>query len=207
LLPYLLEVRACLPMESVQMCLVGFNSSKFDNLILIPHLASKLKMGEECLKIGIYGNSVLTYTATLPSHGLTLTTFDIRRHMPGSLRGNCFLWGVPEGGAKGDLDHGLVQTIYNMDPSKFGEFIAANEGDHEFKGVRVPGIRSYCIQDVIATGALHAIYKSSMEFIVNMYTIKRHGASLGMIAMLGDMLAELKARKDRTSLTQGMDKS
>lgn len=183
LLPFLENVKQCCGGGKIHIILTGFNSSRYDNFILITYLKKILGLGKDKIQIGLFGNSILTYTITLGD--LTITTWDIRRHVTGSLRGCCSNWEVPTGGEKGDLNHRLIQTIYNMDPDNFGKFIEANFDDHTFTvGDTVntyKGIKTYCAQDVIASALLHFQYKTKMEYLVNQHFIEHYGCSLGML--------------------------
>lgn len=208
LIEFLVAVKQHMMVKELNIVLVGFNSSRFDNFILVPYCTDELKMDSSRFKVGIYGNSVLTLTMYLREQGIVVSTFDLRRHTVGSLRGNCRMWGVPEGAAKGDLDHALIQMCYDINHTNanltmdsgeicacFNNFIEANKKD----------IETYCKQDVIATAVLHMIYKTSMEFIVNKHFITKHGASMGMIAMIGTLSAVHKKNKVRGAIAKAMN--
>lgn len=188
LIPYVMDLRRSLPEEKVNIVLTGFNSSRFDNFLELRYWLEKCGFKLIELNPGIYGNSILTFRLQIDDPWTAITTWDLRRHVVGSLRSCCDLWLVPSGGAKGDLDHRLIQTIYNIHPEKFGEFLDANWEDAKFTvgGATVvyPGIRTYCSQDVIACSTLHYMYKTAIEFITNLFFIEKYGASLAMICTL-----------------------
>ena len=191
LIPLLTRVKELCRARELHIMLVGFNSSRYDNYMLTEFLTEVKKLDAKQFKIGIYGNSILTMNLELHAEGLTMSTFDLRRHLAGSLAGNCANWGVPVEASKGHLDHQTIQMCYTMNPREtdvitgdghcipcFRNFIEANR----------EVIVEYCKRDTLATAVLMTIYKSSMEFIVNKYLISAHGVSMGMIAAMSKIM-------------------
>jgi hypothetical protein len=203
LLPYIVKVRERLPFDKVNIVLTGYNLSRFDNFMIITHWLEHEGFTKEKLHVGIYGNSILTYQLNLSDPFTVITTWDLNRHLAGRLRTNCSSWCIPTGGEKGDIDHRLIQTVYNIEPAGFGKFLDANWDDRTFTTptgtVELKGIKSYCVQDVIACSTLHFMYKTAVEFISNSYFIGKHGSSLGMIAALNNCEAEEDIAKKRTA--------
>lgn len=152
----------------------GFNIAKFDNFYLLGALSEYFHTHGGHVTPFIQSNKITSIKVTSMNMRITISTFDIRCHVVGSLASCCEAWQVPTDLAKKSLDHSVVQMCYNMDPSKFNEFLEAN------KAV----IDEYCRYDVVACMLLHVIYKTSMESIFNDAFIDRYGISLGMMSLM-----------------------
>jgi len=133
--------------QRLNIMLIGFNSAKFDNFMLVEYL-EKIGIKTKYLDINLIGGRLLGATWVYDEK-IKVGVWDIRQHTQGSLRGKADVWNVPSGGEKGDLDHLIVQEVYDICPIEFDKFIEANQ----------QVITTYCKQDVITTALLHLCYK------------------------------------------------
>lgn len=158
----------------MHICFTGFNIARFDNFYLLGALSEYFNAHGGHVSPFIQSNKITSIKVTSTNMRITLSTFDVRCHVVGSLASCCEAWQVPTDLAKKSLDHSVVQMCYNMAPNKFNDFLEAN------KAV----IDEYCRYDVVACMLLHVIYKTSIESIFNDAFIDKHGISLGMLSLM-----------------------
>lgn len=180
--------------------LVGFNSACFDNFVLARALTTA-GLSLSTLDVGIFGNRILTLNFRIGTD-IAVSSWDVRRHVVGSLDSCCKAWGIPAGAAKGHLEHCIVQSLYDLNPAKFYEAIEVNRADQTFAnqtGIVTPyfGIERYCRQDALATAALHIIYRYAIQGMMDTGTLAGYGASFTMLAHLaqGEKTPERIAKK------------
>jgi len=201
--------------EASDIVLVGFNNAKFDNLILARWLLNN-KITNPNTSYKVFGTMLLNMQFSLPNNdNTTVTAFDIRRHLVGSLSSCCSAWGVPVKASKLSLNHTLVHTIYNMNPTgkdivvvddtktptvqssipSFDNFLKANGKE----------IINYCRMDVVSCAILHSIYKTAMEFIVNKHLINKYNASMALANKINKprvVPVEVELNKIRSAKTE-----
>jgi len=145
---------------------IGFNNTNFDNFIL---LSALLKYKDVNIEIPVnsvfYNGSQLLNFHVFGRH----QTFDIRKHLIGSLKANCESFKI-NCCAKKSFDHNKAQQLFLN-----GELIDFIEGNEELK--------EYNEYDVLATAVLFCKYrralkenKSTKKFAYELDTIKTIGS-------------------------------
>jgi hypothetical protein len=171
---YIMYIKQLLaPYTPLHIVFTGFNIARFDNFYLLGALTDYFNGHGGVITPFIQTNKIASISVVCQSLKLTISTFDVRCHVVGSLATCCEAWMVPTDLTKKQLDHSVVQMCYNMEPNKFNEFIEANK----------VVIDEYCRYDVVACMLLHVIYKTSMESIYNDAFVDRYGISLGMLSL------------------------
>ena len=160
--------------------LIGFNSACFDNFILARALSTSGRC-IDTMDVGIFGSRILELNFSL-GDGISVSCWDIRRHVVGSLDSCCQAWGVPSGGLKGHLEHSVVQALYDLAPENFAAALAANRHTQVFTAPggeqsTLLGIESYCRQDAVSTAALHVLVRYAIPSIPDCGAFMDHGAS------------------------------
>ena len=130
--------------------LIGFNNTNFDNFILLDALLrneKNSKVGEYAVNNIFYNGSQLLNFTINGRHN----TFDIRKHLIGSLKSNCKGFKI-NCCAKKDFDHYKAQQLY--DEGKLIEFITGNEE-----------LKEYNEYDVLSTAVLYKRYCMALQLI------------------------------------------
>lgn len=130
--------------------LIGFNNSNFDNFLLLDALLrneKNSKIGEYAVNNIFYNGSQLLNFTINGRHN----TFDIRKHLIGSLKSNCKGFKI-NCCAKKNFDHYKSQQLY--DEGKLIEFITDNNE-----------LKEYNEYDVLATAVLYKRYCSALQMI------------------------------------------
>jgi hypothetical protein len=125
--------------------LIGFNNSNFDNLLLLEALLNS-KRDINISNIFIAGNSILDFKLN-GRH----TTFDLRRHLVGSLAENCKSFKV-KCCAKKSFDHAIAQAHH--DNGTLIEWVNASEE-----------LKEYNEYDVLATAVVYYRYEAALAAI------------------------------------------
>jgi hypothetical protein len=129
---------------------VGFNNTNFDNFLLLDALLSNennKEIGEFSVGDIFYNGSQLLNFKMNGIH----ETFDIRKHLVGSLKKNCESFKI-NCCSKKDFDHHYAQQLYDS-----GGLIDYITNDEKLK--------EYNEYDVLATAVLFARYKSALNDI------------------------------------------
>ena len=144
---------------------IGFNSSSFDNFFLLDCLLrNDTEMNYKVDNIFYNGSQLLNFTIN-GRH----TTFDIRKHLVGSLKANCNSFKI-NCCAKKEFDHNKAQQLYQD-----GELIKFINDNEELK--------EYNEYDVLATAVLYKRYvnalngiKATEKYASKIYEIKTIGS-------------------------------
>ena len=146
---------------------IGFNNSSFDNFILLDAmLTNQNKYLDDYNLHDIFynGNQLLNFQIN-GRH----TTFDIRKHLVGSLKYNCksFKIGCC---SKKSLDHNYTQLLH--EENKLIEYITGNDE-----------VKEYNEYDVLATAVLYSRYrkalydmKATKTYAIDLYSTKTIGS-------------------------------
>lgn len=156
--------------------LVGYNTSRFDNFILVPYLREH----GFAPSVAIFGGSILGVDIRIDD--VPISVWDLNRQMPGSLSFNCGAFAIPVEAAKTSLDHSMIQLIYDLDLSLEERSRKCYEPFSSVLQKYESTIVSYCRLDVVSVAMLHASYKSSIESLLNHHMIQKYGASLVMMS-------------------------
>ena len=126
---------------------IGFNNSSFDNFFLLDALLrNDTEMTYGVNNIFYNGSQLLNFTMN-GRHN----TFDIRKHLVGSLANNCKSFKI-NCCAKKSFDHSKAQRLY--EDNKLIEFITNNEE-----------LKEYNEYDVLATAVLYKRYSNALSAI------------------------------------------
>jgi hypothetical protein len=145
---------------------VGFNNANFDNFIFLDALLRHNDMSDEfsVSDIRYNGSQLLDFTMA-GRH----STFDIHKHLMGSLKANCESFKI-NCCAKKSFDHNKAQQLY-LD-GKLIDFITDNDE-----------LKEYNEYDVLATAVLFQKYKNALleikatkEFAPELHSIKTVGS-------------------------------
>jgi len=122
---------------------VGFNNTNFDNFILLRGLLLDRQFDFDVKNVFYNGSQLLNFTLN-GRH----KTFDIRKHLIGSLAANCKSFKI-EAGSKKSFDHRAAQVLH--DDGKLVEYISEN-----------PELQEYNEFDVISTALLYKKYQQAL---------------------------------------------
>lgn len=125
---------------------VGFNNTNFDNFILLRALLLDKKYDFDVKNVFYNGSQLLNFTLN-GRH----KTFDIRKHLVGSLAANCNSFKI-KAGAKKSFDHRTAQVLH--DDGKLIEYITDNSE-----------LKEYNEFDVISTAILYKKYQQALMSI------------------------------------------
>jgi len=129
---------------------IGFNNANFDNFILLDALLrhqEKNICDEFSVSDIFYNGSQLLNFYMCGRHN----TFDIHKHLMGSLKANCESFKI-KSCSKKSFDHNKAQLLYSED--KLIEFITNNEE-----------LKEYNEYDVLATAVLFCKYRRALQEI------------------------------------------
>lgn len=171
--------------------LVGYNTSRFDNFVLVPYLREH----GFAPNVGIFGGSILAVDIRIDD--VPVSVWDLNRHMPGSLAFNCASFAIPVEASKTTLDHGMIQLIYDLDLSLEERSRKCYETFSDVLQKYETTITNYCRLDVVSVAMLHASYKSSIESLLNHHMIQKYGASLVMMSYYANMWNDALERELR----------
>ena len=131
-------------------CFIGFNNANFDNFIFLEALLTNSAANEEAkYSVGdiFYNGSQLLNFSINGRH----YTFDIHKHLMGSLKKNCDDFKI-NACSKKEFDHHKAQTLY--EDGELLDFIMGNEE-----------LREYNEYDVLATAVLFQKYRDALDAI------------------------------------------
>ena len=149
---------------------VGFNNTNFDNFLFLDALLSNennKELGEFSVGDIFYNGSQLLNFKMNGVH----ETFDIRKHLVGSLKKNCESFKI-NCCAKKDFDHHDAQVKY--DNGTLIEYITTDEK-----------LREYNEFDVLATAVLFARYQTAL---INIPSTKEYGENLYKTKTIGSLI-------------------
>ena len=131
-------------------CFIGFNNANFDNFLFLEALLNNLS-GNQDAKYSVsdifYNGSQLLNFMLNGRH----YTFDIHKHLLGSLKTNCDSFKI-NACSKKEFNHHKAQMLY--EEGKLLEFITGNEE-----------LREYNEYDVLATAVLFQKYRMALDAI------------------------------------------
>lgn len=144
--------------NNTQFIFIGFNNSNFDNFLFLDALLRNQNKyyDDYCVSDIFYnGNTLLNFQIN-GRH----TTFDIRKHLTGSLKYNCNSFKI-NCCSKKDFNHEFAQDLYNK-----GELIDWINNNEELK--------EYNEYDVLATAVLYERYRKALQNInaTNKYALR-----------------------------------
>ena len=149
---------------------VGFNNTNFDNFLLLEGL---LKY-KELNALADYGVSDIFYNGSqllnFRVNGRH-TTFDIRKHLVGSLKKNCESFKI-KCCAKKDFNHDYAQQLH--DEGKLLDYITGNDE-----------LKEYNEFDVLATAVLYKRYANALDAIP---ATKKYATDLYQIKTIGSLI-------------------
>jgi hypothetical protein len=149
---------------------VGFNNTNFDNFIM---LEGFLKY-KELHTLADYGVSDIFYNGSqLLNFRINgrHTTFDIRKHLVGSLKKNCESFKI-KCCAKKEFNHDYAQELH--DDKKLIDYITGNED-----------LKEYNEYDVLATAVLYKRYMNALDAIP---ATKKYANDLYQIKTIGSLI-------------------
>ena len=149
---------------------VGFNNTNFDNFIMLEGLLKYKEAHNEAdyaVSDIFYNGSQLLNFRVSGRH----TTFDIRKHLVGSLKKNCESFKI-KCCAKKDFDHDYAQSLHDDD--KLIDYIFNNEE-----------LKEYNEYDVLATAVLYKRYMSALD---NIPATKPYANDLYQIKTIGSLI-------------------
>jgi hypothetical protein len=157
---------------------VGFNNTNFDNFILLSALLKYKDMNNEIpVDTIFYNGSQLLNFHLFGRH----QTFDIRKHLIGSLKANCDSFKI-NCCAKKSFDHNKAQQLYLED--KLIDFITGNDE-----------LQEYNEYDVLATAVLFCKYRRALKEIES---TKKFAADLDNIKTIGSLIYKVfEENKDK----------
>ena len=147
-------------------CFVGFNNTNFDNFLLLESLLQN-ENDEISVSNIFYNGSSLHNFRICGRHD----TFDIHKHLMGSLKANCESFKI-RCCAKKSFDHNKAQQLYADD--KLIEFITGNEE-----------LREYNEYDVLATAVLFKKYQNALNHLEATY---KYAGRLHEIKTVGSLI-------------------
>lgn len=123
--------------------LFSYNGSRFDNMLLLNYLIGTDSISPR----GIFraGNSLLGLNFD------SFRSFDLARFIPGSLKNACLDFQCKE--QKGELDHDMIQNIYNMNGKDFYATMWKEQGK---------GLKEYNIKDCTSMAELMFKFKDTI---------------------------------------------
>ena len=172
--------------SETQFVFIGFNNSNFDNFMLLGALLrNQKKMWEDYSISDIFynGNTLLNFQMN-GRH----TTFDIRKHLMGSLKYNCESFKI-NCCSKKDFNHNYAQELY--DSGKLIDWINGNEE-----------LKEYNEYDVLATAVLYAKYRKAL---LNIKATNPYGKRLYETKTIGSLIFKVfdaHARKNKYDFTK-----
>ena len=149
---------------------IGFNNANFDNFILLDALLKhheKNPIDEFSVSDIFYNGSQLLNFYMCGRHN----TFDIHKHLMGSLKANCQSFKI-KSCAKKSFDHNKAQLLYAED--KLIEFITGNDE-----------LKEYNEYDVLATAVLFCKYRRALGSIE---ATKTYAGELHNIKTVGSLI-------------------
>ncbi len=149
---------------------IGFNNTNFDNFIMLEGMLKyKEKNVEADFNVSdiFYNGSQLLNFRVSGRH----TTFDIRKHLVGSLKKNCKSFKI-KCCAKKDFNHDYAQELH--DDGKLIDYITGNEE-----------LREYNEYDVLATAVL---YKRYMNALLAIPSTEKYAKDLYQIKTIGSLI-------------------
>lgn len=147
-------------------CFVGYNNCNFDNFILLDALLDYKKDELTISEIFYNGNQLLNFKLNGRHH-----TFDIHKHLMGSLRANCESFKI-KCCKKLEFDHSKAQKLYFED--KLIDFITENNE-----------LKDYNEYDVLATAVLFEKYRRALETIP---ATKDYASKLSDVKTIGSLI-------------------
>ena len=149
---------------------VGFNNTNFDNFLLLEGLLQYKEDNPTCdynvSDVFFNGSQLLNFRIN-GRHN----TFDIRKHLMGSLKKNCKDFKI-ECCAKKDFNHDYAQELYEDD--KLIEYITGNED-----------LKEYNEYDVLATAVLYKRYMNALDAIP---ATQKYAKDLYQIKTIGSLI-------------------
>ena len=152
--------------DNVRFDLISFNGSNFDNIILLRKLLMFDEVETDVSNIFYNGNQLLNFSID-GRH----TTFDVAKHLMGSLSYNCKSFGVKCIG-KSSFDHYKAQKLY--DEGKLIEFMTGNDE-----------LIDYNNRDVLSLAVIFQRYREALQS--NSYS-KKYGADLTNNKTIGSVI-------------------
>lgn len=149
---------------------IGFNNTNFDNFILLEGLLKYKEinlLADYNVSDIFYNGSQLLNFRISGRH----TTFDIRKHLVGSLRKNCDSFKI-KCCAKKEFNHDYAQELF--DDGKLIEYINDNNE-----------LKEYNEYDVLATAVLYKRYMSALDAIP---ATKKYASDLYQIKTIGSLI-------------------
>ena len=159
---------------------IGFNNANFDNFILLDALLRyRGSNAEFSISDIFYNGSQLLNFYMCGRHN----TFDIHKHLMGSLKDNCESFKI-NCCAKKSFDHNKAQQLYQS--GKLIEFITDNEE-----------LKEYNEYDVLATAVLFFKYREALDLIP---ATKKYAKNLHEVKTIGSLIYKVfedsKKQKD-----------
>ena len=157
---------------------IGFNNANFDNFILLDALLRYDGLNEFSVGDIFYNGSQLLNFHMCGRHD----TFDIHKHLMGSLKNNCDSFKI-NCCAKKSFDHNKAQQLYLN--GELINFITDNEE-----------LKEYNEFDVLATAVLFQKYKDALEAIE---ATKEYSKELHSIKTIGSLIYKVfeKSKRDK----------
>jgi hypothetical protein len=149
---------------------VGFNNTNFDNFLLLEGL---LKYKEEHPTSNFNVSDIFFNGSQLLNFRINgrHNTFDIRKHLMGSLKKNCKDFKI-ECCAKKDFNHDYAQELYEDD--KLIDYITGNED-----------LKEYNEYDVLATAVLYKRYMNALDDIP---ATKKYAKDIYQVKTIGSLI-------------------
>jgi len=151
-------------------CFIGFNNANFDNFLFLEALLNNLRDNQEAkYSVGdiFYNGSQLLNFMINGRH----YTFDIHKHLLGSLKANCESFKI-NACAKKSFDHHKAQVLY--DNGELLNFIMGNEE-----------LREYNEYDVLATAVLFQKYRMALDAIP---ATKKYAEDITLTKTIGSLI-------------------
>jgi len=168
--------------DNKAMVFIGFNNSSFDNFFFLDALLrNDTELSYAVNNIFYNGSQLLNFTMN-GRHN----TFDIRKHLVGSLAGNCKSFKI-NCCAKKSFDHSKAQKLYEED--KLIEFINDNEE-----------LKEYNEYDVLATAVLYKRYVNALSAIEVTNKYAKEIYNIKTIGSLIYKVFEAHTKKEKISL-------
>jgi hypothetical protein len=176
----------CKNENNTQFIFIGFNNSNFDNFLLLGSLLRNQNKGYDdyCISDIFYNGNVLLNFQMNGRH----TTFDIRKHLVGSLKYNCKSFKI-NCCSKKEFDHDFAQQLH--DDGKLIDWINGNEE-----------LKEYNEFDVLATACLYAKYRKALA---NVKATKPYALRLYETKTIGSLIYKVfdtHAKKEKYELAK-----
>lgn len=154
----------CANQKNKQFKFIGFNNANFDNFFILKEIMNGYCVGELLLEIQesdifMCGSSLNNFTIN-GRHSF----FDLKKHLTGSLDGNCKSWGV-NCCSKLSFNHDEAQALYDDEPQKLIDYCLGAFPPNENGSKGSISLIEYNEYDVISTAVILQKYKNELNAI------------------------------------------